>query len=84
MILPYAYVYPTIGTQYVLSMFTVAILGGLGSVNGALLGSMIVGITQSLSALYLPSALQNVVVFALFIIVMMVRPSGLLGRRSAA
>ena len=83
-ILPYAYVYPTIGTQYVLSMFTVAILGGLGNVNGALLGSMIVGITQSLSALYLPSALQNVVVFALFIIVMMVRPSGLLGRRSAS
>lgn len=82
-ILPYAYVYPTIGLQYVVIMFTIAVLGGLGNVNGAVIGSLIVGITQALSALFLPSALQNLVVFALFVAVLMIKPSGLLGRSHA-
>ncbi|MDE2573007.1 MAG: branched-chain amino acid ABC transporter permease [bacterium] len=79
-ILPYAYVFPTIGLQYVVIMFTVAVLGGLGNVTGAMLGGLIVGVTQSLSTLFLPSALENLIVFAIFVGVLMIRPAGILGR----
>lgn len=83
-ILPYAYVYPTVGQQYVVTMFTVAVLGGLGSVSGAIAGGLIVGVTQAISTLFLPAELQNLVVFAMFVIVLMVRPSGLFGRTARA
>jgi branched-chain amino acid transport system permease protein len=83
-ILPYAYVYPTIGQQYVVTMFTVAVLGGLGSVSGAVLGGFVVGITQAISTLFLPAELENLVVFAMFIAVLMVRPSGIFGRTARA
>ncbi|GAC1594873.1 MAG: branched-chain amino acid ABC transporter permease [Candidatus Velthaea sp.] len=83
-ILPYAYVYPTIGQQYVVTMFTVAVLGGLGSVSGAVFGGLVVGVTQAISTLFLPAELQNLVVFAMFVAVLMVRPSGLFGRAARA
>jgi branched-chain amino acid transport system permease protein len=83
-ILPYAYVYPTIGQQYIVTMFTVAVLGGLGSVSGAVVGGFVVGITQAISTLFLPAELENLVVFAMFIAVLMVRPSGIFGRTARA
>ena len=79
-ILPYAYVFPTVGHQYALIMFTGVVLGGFGSVPGALLGGLIVGIIQSVSSVYLPTQLQNLVVFIVFIMTLVYRPSGLLGR----
>jgi branched-chain amino acid transport system permease protein len=79
-ILPYAYVFPTVGHQYALIMFTTVVLGGFGSVPGALLGGIIVGIIQSVSSVYLPTQLQNLVVFIAFIITLVYKPAGLLGR----
>jgi branched-chain amino acid transport system permease protein len=79
-ILPYAYVFPTVGHQYALIMFTTVVLGGFGSVPGALLGGIIVGIIQSVSSVYLPTQLQNLVVFIVFIITLVYKPAGLLGR----
>lgn len=79
-ILPYGSVSPTIGNQFVLLMFTAVVLGGLGSVLGALIGGVGVGLIQSYSALYLPIQLQNLVVFLVFIAVLSLRPSGVLGR----
>lgn len=79
-ILPYAYVYPTIGHQYALIMFTVVVLGGLGSVPGAIVGGLAIGIIHSTSAVFLPIQLQNLVVFIIFITTLMLRPSGLFGR----
>ncbi len=79
-ILPYAYVFPTVGHQYALIMFTGVVLGGFGSVPGALLGGLIVGILQSVSSVYLPMQLQNLVVFVVFIMMLVYRPAGLLGR----
>ena len=81
-ILPYAYVFPTVGQQYGLVMFTVVVLGGMGSVPGALIGGLVVGIIHSLSAVFLPTQLQNLMVFAVFILTLMLRPAGLMGRLS--
>jgi branched-chain amino acid transport system permease protein len=79
-ILPYATASPAVGTQFVVLMFTVVVLGGLGSVMGALLGGLAVGIIQSLSALVLPIQLQNLAIFVVFIALLAFRPEGLLGK----
>lgn len=77
-ILPYITVSPTVGGQFAVLMFTVVVLGGLGSVAGALVGGITVGIIQSLSGLYFPIQLQNLVLFIIFIGVLALRPQGLL------
>jgi branched-chain amino acid transport system permease protein len=79
-ILPYAYVYPTIGHNYGLIMFTVVALGGLGSVIGAVAGGLIIGIVYSVGATVLPSVLPHGLVYAIFIGTLMFRPSGLFKR----
>lgn len=78
-ILPYLTASPTVGAQFVVLMFTVVVLGGLGSVAGAVVGGLAVGIIQSLSTLVLPIQLQNLVLFVVFIGVLAFRPKGLLG-----
>jgi branched-chain amino acid transport system permease protein len=78
-ILPYLTASPTVGTQFAVLMFTVVVLGGLGSVAGAVVGGLAVGIIQSLSALVFPIQLQNLVLFVVFIAVLAFRPKGLLG-----
>jgi branched-chain amino acid transport system permease protein len=80
-ILPYLTVYPTVGEQFVVLMFTVVVLGGLGSVLGAIAGGFSVGFIQSISGLFLPVQLQNLVLFIVFIAVLALRPEGLLGAR---
>jgi branched-chain amino acid transport system permease protein len=78
-ILPYVTVFPGVGGQFVVLMFTVVVLGGLGSVAGAVVGGIAVGIIQSLSALFFPIQLQNLVLFIVFILVLALRPQGLIG-----
>ncbi|GAC1327263.1 MAG: branched-chain amino acid ABC transporter permease [Beijerinckiaceae bacterium] len=80
-IVPYVAVYPSVGGQFVVLMFTVVVLGGLGSILGALVGGLAVGIIQSLSGLAFPIQLQNLVLFIVFIAVLAIRPEGLLGAR---
>lgn len=78
-ILPYLTASPTVGAQFVVLMFTVVVLGGLGSVAGAVVGGLAVGVIQSLSTLVFPIQLQNLVLFVVFIAVLAFRPKGLLG-----
>ncbi len=78
-ILPYVTVFPQVGGQFVVLMFTVVVLGGLGSVAGAVVGGLAVGVIQALSALFFPIQLQNLVLFLVFILVLAVRPQGLVG-----
>ena len=78
-ILPYVTVYPGVGSQYVVLMFTVVVLGGLGSVAGAVAGGLAVGVIQALSALVFPIQLQKLVLLIVFILVLAVRPQGLVG-----
>lgn len=77
-ILPYITVSPTVGAQFVVLMFTVVVLGGLGSVTGALVGGVVVGVVQSVSALFFPIQLQNFFLFIIFIAVLAFRPQGLI------
>ncbi|MFU1981050.1 branched-chain amino acid ABC transporter permease [Bordetella hinzii] len=79
-ILSYSAVSPTAGAQFVVLMFTVVVLGGLGSVLGALVGGLIVGVIQSLSTLIMPIQLQNLALFVVFITFLAFRPQGLLGK----
>ncbi len=79
-ILSYSAVSPTVGTQFVVLMFTVVVLGGLGSVLGALVGGLIVGVIQSMSTLIMPIQLQNLALFVVFITFLAFRPQGLLGK----
>lgn len=81
-ILPYITASPTVGAQYVVLMFTAVVLGGLGSVTGAVVGGLAVGIIQSVSTLFLPIQLQNLVLFVVFIGVLALRPQGLVARSS--
>ncbi|OKO83283.1 ABC transporter permease [Bradyrhizobium sp. NAS80.1] len=78
-ILPYVTVFPGVGGQFVVLMFTVVVLGGLGSVAGAVVGGLAVGVIQALSALFFPIQLQNLILFLVFILVLAVRPQGLVG-----
>jgi len=79
-IVPYTLVYPFVGQQYVLIMFTVVVLGGLGSVRGAVLAGLAVGVIQSFTTSVLSSELQNLVVFIVFLGVLVLIPGGVLKR----
>jgi branched-chain amino acid transport system permease protein len=65
------------GEPFLLKAFVAIILGGLGSVPGALVGGMVLGLLQSLSAAYLPALLVDAVIFSLLFVILMVRPDGL-------
>lgn len=80
-ILPYYTASPTAGAQFVVLMFTVVVLGGLGSVLGAVFGGLVVGVIQSVSTLVMPIQLQNLALFVVFIAMLAVRPQGLLATR---
>ncbi len=80
-ILPYVTVFPGVGSQFVVLMFTVVVLGGLGSIAGAVVGGLTVGVIQALSSLFFPIQLQNLVLFVVFILVLAVRPQGLIGAK---
>ena len=74
---------PQIGTNFILPAFAVVVLGGLGSVLGAYVGGFVVGLTEALAGYYLDPALKNAVLFAVFIAVLIARPSGLFGQVGA-
>ena len=69
-----------VGFRQGLNAFTAAVLGGIGSMPGAVLGGLVIGLVEALTAYYLGQALAPAVVFAMLIAVIIVRPSGLLGR----
>jgi branched-chain amino acid transport system permease protein len=82
LLIPTYYVNPTVGNAFVLVAFTIVVLGGMGSVPGALVGGLFVGVVESLSGLYLGESLGQIGIFVMFILVLLVRPSGLLGERT--
>jgi len=76
----YGLVNPFIGFIAGLKAFTAAVLGGIGSIPGAMLGGVVLGLAESFASAYLRTEYKDVVAFALLIGVLLVRPSGLLGR----
>jgi len=79
MLSTFFYVYPTIGAVFTLRSFVIVVLGGIGSIPGALLGGVIVGVVESVSAQFMPSAYAEVMIFIIFIFILLVKPAGLFG-----
>lgn len=63
-----------------LKAFTAAVVGGIGSIPGAMLGGLLIGFAESYTTAYISSTFQNLIVFGLLIVFLLVRPSGILGR----
>lgn len=82
--MPLFSVFPTVGLNFVLIAFVIVVLGGMGSIEGALLGGICVGVVQSLSSYYVAPAFGQMFFFVLFLLVMIFRPNGLLGQKGAA
>lgn len=70
---------PTTGVSFVLIAFVVVVLGGMGSVWGAFIGGMIIGLIDSMSGYYIAPSLKEVVMFLLFLAILILRPTGLFG-----
>ena len=70
----------TIGFIAGLKAFTAAVVGGIGSIPGAMLGGLFIGVAESFVTGYISSTYSNLIVFGILIVVMLIRPSGLLGR----
>jgi branched-chain amino acid transport system permease protein len=76
----YSSLMPTTGSMPGIKAFTAAVFGGIGSIPGAFLGGILLGIIESMSKAYISTQLSNVIVFAVLIVVLLVRPTGLLGK----
>jgi branched-chain amino acid transport system permease protein len=73
---------PAIGPAYTLLAFVIVIVGGLGSMGGALLGGVLIGVSEALAGLLIAPSAKSMFSFALLILVLLFRPQGLLGRRA--
>ena len=82
LLMPSYYVNPSAGNAFVLVAFTIVVLGGMGSVPGALIGGLVIGVVESLSSLFLGESLGQIGIFLIFIVVLLVRPQGLFGAKA--
>lgn len=82
LITPFFYTSPTVGATFILKGFVVVVLGGLGNFIGAIVGGLIIGISEALGGAFLPGSLKELVTYLIFIIILMVKPNGLFGRKS--
>jgi branched-chain amino acid transport system permease protein len=73
----------TMGWIYGMKAFTAAILGGIGNIPGAMLGGLLLGVVEALGAAYLSLAWKDAIAFCVLILILIVRPTGLLGERVA-
>ena len=76
----YGVINPFIGFMAGMKAFTAAVLGGIGSIPGAMIGGLVLGIAEALTSAYLSTEYKDVVSFALLIVVLLVMPTGILGR----
>jgi branched-chain amino acid transport system permease protein len=79
LVLPFLAVDPLVGNTFNITAFVIVVLGGMGSVPGALLGGLVIGLTQEMGVVFAPSSTKLLGVFVVFILVLMLRPQGLLG-----
>ncbi|GGF97433.1 branched-chain amino acid ABC transporter permease [Paenibacillus abyssi] len=77
----YDAVYPTMGYTAGLKAFTAAVLGGIGSIPGAVLGGLILGVAENLGIAYIAAKYQDIIAFCILILVLIIRPRGILGKK---
>jgi branched-chain amino acid transport system permease protein len=82
LLMPTFLVNPRIGNAFVLVAFTIVVLGGMGSIGGALVGGLIIGVVESLSGLFLGESLGQIGIFLIFILVLLFKPTGLFGAKA--
>jgi branched-chain amino acid transport system permease protein len=73
------YIYPDVGASFALIAYVTVALGGFGSVFGAFAGGIIVGLVEATTALILPPSLKSVGIYAVYLLVVFIRPRGLFG-----
>jgi branched-chain amino acid transport system permease protein len=80
-IAPFFPVYPHVGGLFVITAFVVVVLGGMGSFTGAFAGGLIIGVAESIGAIFLPGSMKAIVSFSIFILILLFKPTGLFGGR---
>jgi branched-chain amino acid transport system permease protein len=80
-LVPFYYVYPTVGVPFDIKAFVIVVLGGLGSIPGAILGGIIIGIIETVGAQFMAATWTEMLIYAFFLVVLFVKPSGLFGLR---
>ncbi len=83
LLLPALYLFPSVGEDYTTKAFVIVVLGGMGSIEGAALGGLLLGVTENLTSLYWGNKWALAVDFVLFLLVLTLKPSGLFGRQRA-
>ena len=76
----YVYIKPTTGAMPGIKAFTAAVFGGIGSVPGAMLGGILLGVIEQLSKTYISTLWSDAIVFGVLVLVLVVKPTGLLGK----
>jgi len=83
LLLPALYLFPSVGEDYTLKAFVIVVLGGMGSIEGAAIGGLVLGMTESITSAYLGQQWALAVDFILFLLVLSLKPSGIFGRQRA-
>ena len=83
LLLPVFYLYPGVGDQFTLKAFVMVVLGGMGSIAGAALAGLVLGVVENLTSLYWGNEWALAVDFAIFLLVLSLKPSGIFGRQTA-